>query len=138
MSAVRDILCDLAELGATLRPNGDRLILRAGPRAIPATLVGRIRQAKAELLVTLDSHPAAAPDLLAPLFKPVPSASGEPDVRQPCAARRGRVERRPGAFVHFCSECGAWGAYGYGVSLHASRLGRWYCAEHRPRSSGAA
>jgi len=27
---------------------------------------------------------------------------------------------------------GAFGAFGYGVSLRAGRLGRWYCAEHRP------
>jgi len=41
MSAARDILYDLAELGATIQPAGDRLILRAGPKPIPATLVSR-------------------------------------------------------------------------------------------------
>jgi hypothetical protein len=30
--------------------------------------------------------------------------------------------------VHFCAECGRWGAYGYGVNLRAGRLGHWYCA----------
>src|SRR5262249_36170776 len=39
-------------------PAGDRLILRAGPTAIPAALVSRVREAKADLLATL----AACPD----------------------------------------------------------------------------
>ena len=33
--------------------------------------------------------------------------------------RRGRVERREGLFLHFCIDCGAWGAYGYGVPCAA-------------------
>src|SRR5262249_44632854 len=59
-------------------------------------------------------------------------AEGEPGLEQPCAARRGRIQELEGAFLHFCIECGAFGAFGYGVSLRAGRLGRWYCAEHRP------
>jgi hypothetical protein len=59
-------------------------------------------------------------------------AIGEPSLDEPCAERRGRVEKRDGQFLHFCVTCGAWGAFGYGVSLRAGRLGRWYCAAHRP------
>jgi hypothetical protein len=53
MSVTRNLLADLALIGATIKPAGDRLILRAGPTAIPATLVSRVRQAKADLLATL-------------------------------------------------------------------------------------
>lgn len=73
------------------------------------------------------------PDMLAPAAwfecaaAPVP---GEPPFDQPCPARRGRDDRRGPMHLHFCLECGAWGAYGYGVSGDLS--GRWYCRDHRP------
>jgi hypothetical protein len=51
--------------------------------------------------------------------------------KTPCSERRGRVENADGAFLHFCAECGAWGAYGYGVDPRAGHLGVWFCAEHR-------
>jgi hypothetical protein len=53
MNAARDLLADLEQIGARLEPFGDRLILRAGPRMIPAALVRRVREAKADLLATL-------------------------------------------------------------------------------------
>lgn len=53
MSIPRDLLADLDLIGARLEPAGDRLILRAGPTAIPAALVRRVREAKADLLATL-------------------------------------------------------------------------------------
>jgi hypothetical protein len=31
-----------------------------------------------------------------------------PHSRDPCAARRGRVEQRDCLFLHFCAACGAW------------------------------
>ena len=63
-------------------------------------------------------------------------AAGEPDVEQPCAARRGRVVPLDnGAFLHFCCECGRFGAFGYRVRLREGRLGRWYCGEHRPNAA---
>jgi hypothetical protein len=55
MSVTRNLLYDLALVGATIKPAGDRLILRAGSTAIPAALVGRVRAAKADLLATLAS-----------------------------------------------------------------------------------
>jgi hypothetical protein len=53
MSIARNLLEDLAGIGATIKPAGDRLILRAGRTAIPAALVSRVREAKADLLATL-------------------------------------------------------------------------------------
>ena len=99
MNVARDLLDDLAMIGATIEPAGDRLILRAGPTAIPAGLVGRIREAKAELLVTLATRPTdrlpaeeggAAPDaeIVAPSawFRRAASpAIGEPSFDEPCA-----------------------------------------------------
>jgi hypothetical protein len=84
---------------------------------------------------TLTAEPRSA-ELLAPSpwFARVAAASdGEPRFDAPCAARRGQLEKRDGLFLHFCIDCGAWGAYGYDVDLRAGRLGRWYCALHRPR-----
>jgi hypothetical protein len=56
MNVARDLLCDLSVIGATVEPAGDRLILRAGPTAIPATLVRRVREAKADLLTILAAY----------------------------------------------------------------------------------
>lgn len=53
MSAAASLLDDLARIGATIRPTGDRLILRAGGTAIPAILVNRVREAKSDLLAIL-------------------------------------------------------------------------------------
>ena len=53
MSVARNLLEDLASIGATIKPAGDRLILRAGSTAIPAALVGLVRAAKTDLLATL-------------------------------------------------------------------------------------
>jgi hypothetical protein len=59
MNVAYDLLNELAVIGATLQPAaGDRLILRAGPTAIPAALVHRVREAKADLIATLASHEA--------------------------------------------------------------------------------
>ncbi|HEY1472938.1 MAG TPA: hypothetical protein VGF53_02515 [Pseudolabrys sp.] len=56
MNVARNLLDDLATIGAMIEPAGDRLILHAGPTAIPATLVSRVREAKADLLATLAAH----------------------------------------------------------------------------------
>ena len=57
MSAARKLLDDIAVIGATIEPAGDRLILRAGLTAVPADLIIRILQTKAELLDTLAAAP---------------------------------------------------------------------------------
>jgi hypothetical protein len=61
-------------------------------------------------------NPAAEPEP-AELIAPLPwfefitrPAEGEPGFEHPCAARRGHVGDRDGVFVHFCAECGRWGA----------------------------
>jgi hypothetical protein len=61
----------------------------------------------------------------------VPRKHGEARLEQPCRARRGRVQVLDGAFLHFCVECGRFGAFGYDVRLSAHQMGRWYCTEHR-------
>jgi hypothetical protein len=53
MNAARDLLDHLVGIGATVRPAGDRLVLRAGPGGIPATLLDRVREAKADLIAAL-------------------------------------------------------------------------------------
>jgi hypothetical protein len=58
------------------------------------------------------------------------AASDGPPFEEPGLERRGLVERQGSVFLHFCVECGRWGAYGYGTTL--SRPGRWYCRLHRP------
>ena len=67
MSSVPSLLHDLEIIGATVRPAGDHLVLRAGDQAVPGELVRRIRQAKRDLLEYLaeqsvvewlDRHPS--------------------------------------------------------------------------------
>jgi hypothetical protein len=53
MSTARDLLADLAGIGARIETAGEQIILRAGPTAIPAGLVRRVREAKADLLADL-------------------------------------------------------------------------------------
>jgi hypothetical protein len=53
MNIALDLLDDLAGIGATIETAGDRLILKAGPTAIPAPLVSRIREVKPDLLAAL-------------------------------------------------------------------------------------
>ena len=62
MNAARELLSDLAVIGATVEPAGDRLILRAGSTAIPARLVNRVREAKADLIATLAHQEASEQD----------------------------------------------------------------------------
>ena len=84
-------------------------------------------------------YTALEAELLAPvpLFnRVIPPTEGEPGSERPCASRRGRVQKLQEAIVlHFCTECGAWGAFGYGVNPRAGRQGRWYCAAHRPQGA---
>lgn len=125
------------EVGLRVEPAGDKLIVRGPKDAEP--VVKLLAEHKAEVLAALANTAHDAELLsLSPWFKRViPPVQGEPGFEIPCASRRGRVEERPdGLLLHFCAECGAWGAFGYGVHLGAGRLGRWYCAEHRPRGHG--
>jgi hypothetical protein len=61
MNTANDLLDRLAEVGATVRSDGDdRLLVRAGANPIPADLVRRLREAKAEVLamVAPAGHPS--------------------------------------------------------------------------------
>jgi hypothetical protein len=53
MSAGHELLDRLTQLGASVRPAGDRLILRAGAMTVPAELVRSLREAKSEVLEAL-------------------------------------------------------------------------------------
>lgn len=53
MTAAREVLDRLTEIGATVKPAGDRLVVRAGPQPVPGELVQRLREAKAEILAAL-------------------------------------------------------------------------------------
>jgi hypothetical protein len=77
MNVAYDLLDDLAVIGATLQPAGDRLILRAGRIAIPAALVHRVREAKADLIATLAGDEARGACIVKWLNQhPAPSAPG--------------------------------------------------------------
>jgi hypothetical protein len=71
---------------------------------------------------------SASSTLLAPWFGQDP-AEGEPPYDEPCPARRGVIRCPRGRFEHFCAVCGAWGAFGFGVT--SATPGRWYCFQHR-------
>ncbi len=126
------------EVGLRVKPAGDKLIVR-GPRDAEP-VVRLLAEHKAEVLAALaNTARSAEVSPPSPWFERViPRAEAEPGLELPCASRRGRVEDRPdGVLLHFCAECGAWGAFGYGVHLRAGRLGRrWYCGQHRPRGHG--
>ena len=129
MSIAADVLNELNAIGATIVSAGDSLLLRAGAQPVPASIIRRVRESKPELLALLHGEAAATPRFA----RLAPRAASEPDLEQPCAARRGRVQELPdnGALLHFCCRCGRFAAFGYGVHLRAGRLGRWYCGAHR-------
>jgi hypothetical protein len=100
--------------------------------------VGLLVEDKAEILAAL-ANTAHEAELLAPapwFNRVIPQAESEPGLSIPYTSRRGRVQKLEEAIVlHFCAECGAWGAFGYGVNWRAGRQGRWYCAAHRPQGA---
>jgi hypothetical protein len=53
MSGAVELLRRLSEIGATVNPAGDKLVVRAGARPVPAELVKHLRAAKAEVLAAL-------------------------------------------------------------------------------------
>jgi hypothetical protein len=61
--------------------------------------------------------------------------SSEPGFSEPWPPRRGRIDWQGEILLHFCSVCGAWGSYGFGVNLRGGRMGRWFCAAHRPQGA---
>jgi hypothetical protein len=124
------------EAGLRVEASGDKLVIRGPKRA--ESVVRLLAEHKAEVLealaanaVLLDRSNAVPPS---PWYeRAILAAEGEPGLEQPCASRQGRTQELDHAVLHFCIECGAYGAFGYGVNLRAGRPGRWYCAAHRPR-----
>jgi hypothetical protein len=53
MSAAADLLDRLAEVGAKVEADGNRLIVRTSSKPVPGELVQRLRRAKAEVLAAL-------------------------------------------------------------------------------------
>jgi hypothetical protein len=60
LTAAQELLDRLAEIGAVVKPDGDNLILRAGPKPIPGELVSDLRRVKSEVLARLSSPDYAA------------------------------------------------------------------------------
>lgn len=54
MTPVQELLDRLAAIGAVLKPDGDSLILRAGPKPIPGELVSDLRRVKHQILARLN------------------------------------------------------------------------------------
>jgi hypothetical protein len=120
-----DLIAEVHKAGGTIRRDGDVIDLHA-PAPLPAELVARIREAKPAVLAILA-------EIERPIISPARWAgatSDGPSFEEPCPERHGRIERQGAMFLHFCVECGRWGAYGYGATL--SQPGRWYCRLHRP------
>jgi hypothetical protein len=61
MSAAREVFRHLDAIGATLEHAGDRLLLRAGRKPVPAAIIRRVREAKPELLLLLQQNAAPLP-----------------------------------------------------------------------------
>jgi hypothetical protein len=55
VTPVQELLDRLAAIGAVIRPDGDSLILRAGPKPIPGELVGDLRRVKHQILARLNA-----------------------------------------------------------------------------------
>jgi hypothetical protein len=124
------------DAGLRVEAHGDKLLIRGPKHAEP--MVKLLAEHKAEVLAALANTTHDA-QLLAPspwFERKIPAADSEPGLEQPRVARRGRVQELDRALLHFCVECGAYGAFGYGVNLRAGRLGAWYCATHRPQRLG--
>ena len=98
----------------------------------PFDLIDEIREHKPEVMAALSNVPVETPEVVAPArwFAGALDNCPEPSFEMPCPERRGLIERRGGAFLHFCVECGRWGTYGYGAT--GEKPGRWYCHFHRP------
>jgi hypothetical protein len=60
MTVATDLLDCLAEVGAKVEAAGNRLVVRAGEQPVPAGLVRRLRESKAEVLAALAVAATAA------------------------------------------------------------------------------
>ena len=79
MSVAHNLLDELAGIGADVEPAGMKLILRAGPTAIPASLVRRVRNAKNDLIAILGAKGRSFENEVVRWLDehPAPSAAGQ-------------------------------------------------------------
>jgi hypothetical protein len=97
-------------------------------REPPGGLIEELRLRKREVMTALADTTVIAP---VQWFE----GAAEPDelpYDKPSPARRGVIRHSGGRFEHFCAVCGAWGSFGYGVSVE--QPGRWFCFQHRAGS----
>jgi hypothetical protein len=90
-----------------------------------------------QLSLAFEGEPAGAvPASAVPQPQPEPER-GFLDVSGMTAEqRRGLVGYdKEGHFLHYCSICGEWGAFGVGVFLRRGQLGKWFCGNHRPSTA---
>jgi TubC N-terminal docking domain len=59
VTAAEELLDRLAELGASVSPDGDRLLVRAGASGIPPALIARLRATKPDVIAALSSETRA-------------------------------------------------------------------------------
>jgi hypothetical protein len=132
-AAVTELLQRCRVAGLSLLAEGDALCVDYESEP-PPDLIEELKRHKAEVIAAL--APSVAGVIAPPRWAERTAGAGEIPFEQPCAERRGLVERRGGALVHFCIKCGRWGAYGYGAT--GDHPGRWYCREHRPADDAFA
>jgi hypothetical protein len=128
---VAELLARCRDAGLSLLVEGDALCVDY-ERGLPLDLIEEIRLHKPEVMAVLT---APAAPVIAPARWAGMAADG-PSFEEPCPERSGLIERRGAVFLHFCIECGRWGAYSYGASL--GQDGRWYCRLHRPDEERSA
>jgi hypothetical protein len=122
--AVTGLLERCRAAGLSLVVEGDALHIDF-ERDPPGDLIEELRRRKPEVMAVLDGATVIAP---AQWFEKE-AVGDEPPYDQPCLARRGVIRYSEGRFEHFCTVCGAWGAFGFEVT--AEEPGRWYCFRHR-------
>jgi exodeoxyribonuclease-5 len=145
MSAGLRVLQAARTAGITVELEGEFLSLQADvpPDGDLLDLLCRHKAEIVELLRLQQAGTRAAPVVTTPGdgvegIQPEPLDTGcagpaKAPIDQPCAERRGVIRRYGGRFEHYCTMCGAWGAFGYDADTSRPR---WYCNEHRPQPDG--
>ena len=129
--AIAELLARCRTAGLALLVEGDLLHVDFETDA-PVDLIEEIRQHKSGVMAALSSAPLETAEVIAPARWVAGAAGNSPEAsfETPCIERRGLIERLDGVFLHFCIECGRWGAYGYDAT--GAKPGLWYCRMHRP------
>jgi len=119
--------CRSAGLSLVVEGNALHVDFECDP---PGELIEEIRRHKPEVMAALSIASPAEAAVIAPAqWFGGTAPADEPPYDKPSPARRGLIRRPGGRFEHFCTVCGAWGAFGYGVT--GKTPGRWFCFRHR-------